>query len=419
MTLTPYFRHNQMKMMPSWMVTYDPNIRDYKFHSYGMMSKYRNQISENLLFITGVDLETTPSSYLEEKIDVVKENDIYVSYQTTGKKHYDFDAIQKIISPYLHLELENIEQWIFSLGLRYDYYQVDYTDNIVGYPVDSKHHRPGSQSVDFDNFSPKLGAVYQINDEHNFYMNYRHAFVAPSVGRLFRPGSSLDSENLQPVIGKSYELGLRGNIFSSWKYELAIYELSKTDDIVTYIDGNDRKITNAGETNHQGIEIGLQGEIADFLFASFAWTKTNQEYEEFGYLYQCFSPACGRVIPGPPIIENRNFAGNKIGKAPESLANISINYYPSAIPELKTELEMSHVGEYFTDETNTQKYSGHDLFNLRINYEFSERMKLNFRVMNLTDKTHSTYTSNQVNDQDISYRPGLPRSYYLSLGYSL
>ncbi|TQV81552.1 TonB-dependent receptor [Aliikangiella coralliicola] len=417
-TFTPYFRDNQMVMTPSWMVTYDPNFRTYKFDSYGAMIKYRNRLSDSFTIISGVDFETTPSSYQEESISVVQDGDIYVGYALDDVDYYNFDATQNIISPYIHSEWKFANQWIFSLGGRYDYYEVDYEDKLAGNAVDSRHLRPESQKVDFDNFSPKLGLVYQLNEQHNAYFNYRYSFVAPSVGRLFRPGSSQDSENLKPIKSKSYEIGFRGHFADNWRYEAAIYNLEKSDDIVTFIDGSDRKVTNAGETSHKGIEIGLQGDLSDAFSVSFAWTKTEQKYEEFGYLFQCFSPACGRVIPGPPIRENRNFAGFDVGKSPESLGNVSLQYYPTQIPGLRFELEMEHVGEYFTDETNTLKYGGHDLFNLRSSYEVSDSTKVTFRVMNVTDKIYSTYTTAQVGDLDISYRPGLPRAYYLGFKYS-
>lgn len=414
-TLIPFYRDNQMKMMPSWMVTYDPNIRDYEFQSYGMLIKYRNQLNENVELITGLDFESTPSSYREEAITVVLEDDIYTDYSPTGNLNYDFDAKQNIISAYAQFEWKISTEWLLSIGGRFDDFEVDYDDNIAAQAVDPSHIRPLSQTVDFDNFSPKFGLIYYINDSHNIYFNRRDSFVAPSVGRLFRPGSSLGSENLKPVQGESTEIGFRGNWNQDWRYELAIYDLQKKDDLVSIIDGADRRIVNAGETSHQGIEVGLQGQINSQLVFNFAWTKTRQEYEEFAYLFQCFSPACGRQIPGPPIRENRNFAGFDIGKAPESLGNISLEYYPEAIEGARFELELEHVGEYFTDETNTQKYDGHDLFNFRASYPLSEKFKLNFRAMNLTDERYSTYTSNQVGDPDISYRPGLPRSYYLNV----
>ncbi|MCC5853567.1 MAG: TonB-dependent receptor, partial [Alkalimonas sp.] len=57
---------------------------------------------------------------------------------------------------------------------------------------------------------------------------------------------------------------------------------------------------------------------------------------------------------------------------------------------------------------------GHDLFNLRARYQMGEHWQLAIRLMNLTDKTYSSLTSNQVGSTDIDYRPGMPRSVFAS-----
>ena len=65
-TVTPFFRDNQMLLMPSWMLTYDPNDRDYQFQSYGVLAKYRRKLpDQNVELITGVDVDYTPSTYEE------------------------------------------------------------------------------------------------------------------------------------------------------------------------------------------------------------------------------------------------------------------------------------------------------------------------------------------------------------------
>lgn len=294
-----------------------------------------------------------------------------------------------------------------SAGLRYDYFDVDYDDQ--GTAI-SGHIRPTSQSLSYDEFSPKFGLVYRLSNNHNAYFGYRHAFRAPTIGNLFRPGSSQDSTDLEPVSSDSYEVGFRGRLNNRFGYELALYDMRVKDDIVSFIDGFDRKNINAGETSHRGIEATLQGKLTDELSFNLAWTFTQQEYEDYAYIFQCFSPSCGGFA-----IETRNFSGFDVGKAPENMGNLAFTYQPSQLPGTRFELEMEHVGEYFTDETNTAKYNGHNLVNLRANYDINPQVSVYARVMNVTDRRSSTYTSNQVGDADISYQPGLPRSAYVGV----
>lgn len=409
LTITPFYRDNRMQMMPSWMVTFDPNLRDYQFESFGAQLKFRQNLAGGRgQVILGLDADYTPSSYEEQQIDVFQSGDIYSHYTATGTLNYDFDADQSTLSPYVHTEWKLGSQWLLSAGLRYDYYDVDYNDK--GTANSARHLRPESQSLSFDELSPKLGLVYRFSDNHSAYVSYRHAFRAPTIGQLFRPGSSQDSTELRPVSSDSLELGLRGRLHPRWGYELAVYDMQVKDDIISFIDGFDRKTVNAGETQHRGIELSLHGNITEALTVNLAWTFTEQKYEDFPYIFQCFSPTCGGFTR-----ETRNFSGFDVGKAPETLGNLSLGYQPTFLPGSRFELEVQHLGEYFTDETNTATYDGHNLVNLRANYDINPQISVYARLMNLTDRRYSSYTANQVGDPDISYRPGLPRSAYVGV----
>lgn len=414
-SVIPFYRNNKTEMMPSWMVTYDPNIRETKFQSFGVMSKYRQNFWQNkATAIVGLDVDYTPSSFKEEQILVSQEDDIYTDYERTGQKNYDYDADQLSVSPYIHSEFQIHSKVRISAGLRYDYFDVDYDDNLEDQGVDPRHVRPESQSVDFDELSPKLGVVYQFSQQHMAYVNYRHAFRAPSVSQLFRSGSSINTDELQPVSSDSYELGFRGKLSEKHSYELAVYHMTVKDDIVSFIDDTDRKTTNAGETTHKGIELSLNGELTSELHYGAAASYSKQEYEDFKYVYGYFSTNCFCYVT-----ETRNFEGFEVGKAPRTMANAHINYFPAFIPAASFELEWEHLGDYYTDETNTAEYAGHNLFNVRGEYQVTEQAVLFGRVMNVFDKRYSTYTSNQVGDEDISYRPGNPITGVLGLRVSL
>ena len=414
-SVIPFYRNNKTEMMPSWMVTYDPNIRETEFQSYGLMSKYRHNFWQNkATAIIGLDIDYTPSSFKEEDITVTQVDDIFTDYERTGLLHYDYDADQLSVSPYVHSEFQIHPKVRLSAGLRYDYFDVNYTDNLSNQAIDPRHLRPESQSVDFDELSPKAGIVYQFHTEHMAYANYRHAFRAPSVGQLFRSGSSVNTDELQPVSSDSYEIGLRGNISAHHGYEVAVYYMTVEDDIVSYIDGTDRKTTNAGETTHQGIEISLNGDLSEEFSYGIAGSYSKQEYEDFQYVYGYFSTTCFCYVQ-----ETRNYKGSDVGKAPRTMANAHLNYYPAFLPMASFEIEWEHLGDYYTDETNTAKYAGHNLFNLRGEYELTEHAVLFGRVMNLFDKRYSTYTSNQVGDPDITYRPGNPVTGVVGLRLSL
>ena len=411
-SITPFYRHNKMKMMPSWMVTYDPNVREYEFDSFGVQSKYRLNMPGGIQFIAGLDFDYTPSSYIETDVEKLTLNGegVYSEFKKNGEKNYDYDADQQSISPYVHSEWQVNDALRLNAGLRYDYFKVNY-ENKVG-KTTSTSVRPDDQDIEFDQLSPKLGATLQLNNKHNTYVNYHHAFRAPSVGQLFRAGQSINSTELDPVKADSYELGLRGRLSESLSYDLTVYVMKVEDDIVNIYDGTDQKTVNAGETEHKGIELSLGGKIVDELGFNLAFSYTEHEYDAFQYVYKCFPPTCT-----PTIKETRDFAGFDVGKAPVTTGNLSFQYKPDYLPKAQLELEYEQVGDYYTDETNTDEYQGHDLVNFRLNYQYDAQTEFYARVMNVGDVRYSTYTRIKVGSDNIEYRPGLPRSFYV--GYRL
>jgi outer membrane receptor protein involved in Fe transport len=412
LSVTPFYRKNQSNMMPSWMVTYDANDRETEFESFGLLTKYRYNLSTNSQLITGIDIDHTPSTYTEYDVTVEKNaDDIYTSFTRTGDLNYQFEADQTSISPYIQYEHKIASNIILNTGLRYDRFTVKYQDNL-NTAIDSSHLRPDSQTIEYEHLSPKLGVVVALNDLHNIYSNYRHAFRAPSVSTLFRSGTSAETTNLKPVKTDSIEMGFRGLTPINISYDLAIYYMEKSDDIVTAITSDTgRTSLNAGETKHKGIELGLQGALStDFSFHS-SLSYSEQTYGEFSYVYYCYS--CN------PQDQEINFNGNTVGKAPETLGNIALRYEPVSIEGFMAELELEHVGEYFVDETNTSTYEGHDLLNLRSRYTINSTLEVYGRIQNITDKRYSTYTSNQVGKDDIQYRPGQPLSLFAGIRVSL
>ena len=399
-TMTPFYRHNQSNMMPSWMVTYDPNYRETQFESFGLLTKFRHNFSNNSVLIAGTDIDHTPSSYQEFAVDLTTQGDFYTGFTKTGELNYDYNADQTSISPYLQYENHITDQVLVNAGVRYDLFKVDY-DNNLSSTQEGRHLRAQSQKVEYDHVSPKAGIVYKYSPLHDMYANYRHGFRAPSVGTLFRSGSSNDTTDLKPVKTDSIEIGFRGLAYNRVSYELAIYYMEKTDDIVSVITSDSERVSlNAGETKHQGIELGLSSAINQTLSVNSSLSYSEQTYGDFAYLYTCFTCETRNQL--------LNFDGNDIGKAPNTLGNISLRYESLKQHSLMIEIEVEHVGEYYTDETNTSDYSGHDLVNLRSRVQVTPSIELYARIKNITDKRYSTYTSNQVGVDDISYRPGQP-----------
>ena len=402
-SITPYFRYNSMELLPNWSLSYDPNTYKTENKSAGLMLKYRQDFAPmRTRLIVGTDIDYSPGSMDQNKIDVTKEGNVYTAY-TKGEKLYKYDVTFSSVSPYAHFETSPTEKLRINAGLRFDHMRYDYENKLTTLETGS-HRRPEDTDVEYQHLSPKLGATYAINQHLNTFVSYRHAFRVPSQGQLFRQGKSTNTVKLEPVKVDNYEIGLRGNTDSKVNYEISVYYMVKNDDILSFKhdDGNTETM-NAGQTLHQGIEAGLTAPLHDDIDIAVSYAYTEFTYEDWK--------------PNATI----DYSDNQLEAAPRDIGNIALGYHPSQMNGGKVELEFVHLGQYRMDQANTQTYKGHQLLNVRFNYPVNPQFKLSARILNLEDKTYATNASYKPaaygNAETFEYSPGMPRTAYVSASY--
>lgn len=404
-SITPYFRYNSMELLPNWSLSYDPNTYKTENKSAGVMMKYRQDFAPmRTRFIIGTDVDYSPGSMDQNRIDPTQEGNYYVDY-TVEEKLYDYDVTFSSISPYAHVETSPTDKLRVNAGLRFDHMRYDYENNLTDIDT-GNHRRPEDTDVEYQHLSPKLGMTYAISEHLNTFASYRHAFRVPSQGQLFRQGKSANTVELEPVKVDNYEIGLRGNTASNVNYEISVYYMVKEDDILTFkhVEDGSRETMNAGKTLHQGIETGLTAPLhADVdLAMSYAYTE---------FTYEDWQPDA-----------NTDYSGNEIVAAPRDMGNVAVAYHPSQLNGGKVELEFSHLGQYWMDQANTETYKGHQLLNIRFNYPVTPAFKMSARIMNLEDKTYATNASYKPSafgkPEKFEYAPGMPRTAYVSASYS-
>jgi len=411
LSLTPYLRHNFMDYMPNWSFGYDPSVKETESNSFGLLAKYRMDFAPGRTrLIVGTDIDHTPGTRLEHSIDAVKTGDIYTDYTITDVI-YDYDVTYTAISPYMHVETSPIKKLRVTAGLRYDHFEYDYTNNMadgllvinpssMSFPA--RYNHPSDTRVNYSHLSPKLGAAYEFTETVNGFFSYRHAFRAPSEGSLFRPGSNAESLDLEAVKADSYEIGVRGNPTTKTNYEVSVYTMRVKDDLVSFIDPvtDDRTTVNAGRTSHTGIELGLGSQLVETVRLDISYSYAKHTYEEWV-----------QRVGG----SNVDFSGNEIAFAPRTIGNARLAYQPGLLNGGRIELELVHLGSYWLDQNNTEKYGDHEIVNLRMNHHINKQMNVYARVMNLTDKKYATAAS--LSRGNAEFAPGMPRTFYAGLDF--
>ncbi|HWB40805.1 MAG TPA: TonB-dependent receptor [Gemmatimonadales bacterium] len=396
---TLYTRYNELDLLPSWQLSFDPQVWESRHRSVGLLTRYRKLVAPlRTNLSTGVDLEYTPGSRLETGIAPQRAGQVFTGY-TTGEVQYDYDVTFWQASPYAQADVSLPGRVQLSAGARYDHIGYDY-DNRLSDLATGSHRRPGSTGVTFDRISPKLGATWELAPNANLFASYREAFRAPSESQLFRQGSAVSTVDLKPVRAESWEAGFRTALGGIVTLEATGYSMRLRDDILTFFDPTNglRLTQNAGATNHRGVELGAGVGLARGLRLDGAVSYAKHTYVEWQ--------------PRPGV----DYTGNEMELAPRFLGNGRLSYRPPFLSSGVVAVEWVKLGSYWMDPENTHKYEGHDLFNLFATVPVTAHLELSGRVTNLADSRFAE-TSSFNAQQGERFRPGAPRQFFLGAQY--
>ena len=415
LSITPYYRNDSMDLLANWSLSYDPTIYTTENQSFGAQIKFRHDFSPlRTRLIVGIDLDHSPGSRVENRISTTSTGSgytrVYTGY-TLGARVYDYDVTYQGISPYLHGEFSPTDKLRITAGLRQDHVTYRFDNRYGTSPVvvgSAYYGQVSDGDLSFSHLSPKFGATYAFSDSLNAFAAYNHAFRAPSEGQLFRPSVASSAaaanaaadaaRNLKPIKVDSVETGLRGKMGQAVNYEVSVYYMTKTDDILSYRDPvtNITTPTNAGKTLHKGVEIALGWQVADAWRVDTALSHAKHTY-------------------GTWRVGAIDYTGKEMELAPRTIANTRLTW-----GEAKTgmvQAEWLHFGSWWSDQANTTKYDGHDLLNLRGAYPIYRDISLFGNIHNVTDRRYAESTGTQTVSNVIypTFAPGLPRTFTLGI----
>lgn len=412
LSLIPYLRKNRMELLPEWGIfkvsgsdpaAYSGYESVTDFYSIGMLAKYRRDFKPmRTRFIVGADLDYSPGYYEEKKINVAR--DLATSKYTgftyaSASNSYDYDSTFIGASPYAQAELTPLDRLRVTVGGRYDYLAYDYTNNLS-----ATASRPDSTYVSWSRFSPKIGAAYELTEKVSAFASYNQGFRIPSTGDIFRAGGTATTAvSLEPIKVHSYETGLKGSLTEKVSFETSLYYMEKEDDIVTFtpVTGANQRL-NAGKTVHKGVEAGVEVKPTDELGLGVSYSYSRHEYAEW-------------IVSVDPLAP-KDYTGNEIPIAPRHNLNVRASYSPAVLNGGAAEIEWVHLGGYWLDNENTEKYDGHDLVNLRASYNATPEWELYLKATNILDKDYAERVS-KSSSGEAQYTPGNPQTFFAGVVY--
>jgi len=160
----------------------------------------------------------------------------------------DNDGTAEVAAVYVQDQIELGRHFLATLGLRYDRFEVDFTNNRTGAAFKS----------DDGLLSPRVGFVYKPVDTLSLYASYSMTFQ-PRAGEQLS-SLTLSNQALDPEEFRNYEVGAKWDARPGLSISAAFYQLKRTNVAITDPNDATRSLLIDGQ-RVRGIEIGLTGNI--------------------------------------------------------------------------------------------------------------------------------------------------------------
>ena len=381
--LTPYARMNDMDFLMHFMQPRKP--REENGHrSVGTLASLAMSLDNGHRVIFGLDTEYT-DGYLKEIQDTPTQGTMPQGV------HYDYTVKSLVLAPYIHSEWRLAPRTIFTAGLRFEYTRYDYSNHAPD-GISGRYLRIPDRVDEFGDVTPKVGLLHEFSENVTGYVNLARGTRAPQTTDLYR------LQNLQvPGEGKSEELdsievGARGRV-SGISYETNLFYMEKRN--YYFRDAGGFNVTD-GKTNHAGIEVEISAPLGHGFDIAAAGTYARHTY------------AFTNITPTETIRD-----GDDVDTAPRTLGNLRLGYNFNEGAG-RAELEWVHMGSYWMNAGNTVKYDGHDIFNLRLDYEISENLALFTKLTNIFDRRYADRADySDFGAGEERYFPGADRGLYI------
>jgi len=416
-SVTPYLRHTEMDFFMHFLPG-NP-VEKNEHDSVGLLSAYYRELDGGHNIIVGLDLEYTQGelSEIQTKLDPAVGDPDYSGppNKYVQGTHYDYDVDATVIAPYIHTEWQLAEQTRLTAGLRFEHTRYEYDNNVTGgtaaiggTKLGSIFFRPDSRTDTFNEFSPKLGLVQSLTEDTSAFINLARGNRAPQTTDLYRMrGESnfditADSETVDSI-----EVGVR-KVGIGVQYEATTFYMKKKD--YFFRDSANDNVPD-GKTKHYGIELSAFIPFAEQFDLGGSFTYARHQYDFDREVLITGGPDAGDVNEPTSITD-----GDDMDTAPRHIANIRLGW--NYAPESRAELEWVHVSRYYTDDGNVHSYNGHDVLNLRINYQVNSNVTVYGRINNLLNTEYAERADYKNPGGGDRYFVGEERSLHIGASYS-
>ena len=262
-----------------------------------------------------------------------------------------------------------VKKWNLNSSLRYDFNRLSANDLDLSNGDDSG-------DIQLNSLNGGVGLSYNQSIWFNPFARFSTSFETPTLSELSANPNGTEgfNQDLKPQQAINYEIGAKGLIANKLQYELALFNIQTTNEILSFEleQFPDRDFfRNAGTTIRNGFETALK------------YTPKKSWQFAGTYAYSDFT------IKDSPI-GGTIFDGQKLPGIPIHSGSVSVRYISPKGAFFK--LTGNQVGRLFANDTNTVEVEAYTLVNLNLGYEIeSKNIKWTpfFGVNNLFDAKYN------------------------------
>ncbi len=252
---------------------------------------------------------------------------------------------------YAQVEWQLAAAWRISGGARHSQVRFNSADHyIVGINPDD------SGSVGYSRTTPVFGVLVMLTPQWNAYANYGEGFETPTFAELaYRPnGATGLNFALKPASSRHTELGLKGRISGTSRFNAALFHIDTKNEIVTNSSSGGRSdFRNASNTQRDGVELSVES-VLPLGFETYA-AYTFLHARLVG-AYSAGSPpvavAAGNLLPG---VARSVLTGELLWRHQQSGFHAAVEYRAST--------------KVYVNEANNDAAASFAVANLRIGFQ--------------------------------------------------
>ena len=292
--------------------------------------------------------------------------------------------------------LQILPKITLATGLQVLYRKLTYQDKFL-----SDGNQSGFRK--YYGFSPKVGAIYQAQENMQLYGNISGAYEPPTFTEA-RQTTLPGLANISAQKSYTAEIGLR-KTKSDFNFDLTAYRSYVRDELILYtVAPNVTQAINAKKTMHQGLELATENVLLKNIFGADNLTLKN------AYTFSDFR-----------FVNDATYQNNKIPGNPRHYLFSQLVYKHKNSFFISPNLEAVPQG-IVIDAKNQHKSKNYATFGLNAGFDLDDNFSIFAEGRNLFNKNYSGAVDvlSQATSNNVAvYYPVSLRAFYFGLKYKL